>query len=163
MHNFLKTIVKAEPLFTSLPPYYRLIIGERHSSAKYWAFAKVRLPAANTELSIHLVIAMALQLRPARTEGASHFEPDALFEAWGKDRKSLPDNDDLKSSIISTFNLPHNDGYVYHATASVTLSQVQEAIDHGSEAGLHAWYLDDEGKPVRYPCRYRRCLNGLTI
>lgn len=84
-------------------------------------------------------------------EGSSRFEPDTLFEAWSKDHKHLPENDDFKSSIITTFNLPHNDSYVYHATASVTLSQVQEAINHGGKAGLHAWYLDDEGRPVRNP------------
>ena len=83
-----------------------------------------------------------------RTQGGVHFESDALFEAWGKYPKSLPESDDLKSSIISTFNLPQSDSYIYHAIASVTLSQVQEAINHGGKAGLHAWYLDDEGKPV---------------
>ena len=92
---------------------------------------------------------MTLQQGRARTKGSSHFDPDALFEAWNTTQNSLPENDDLKSSIISTFNLPHNDSYVYHATASVTLSQAQEAIKHGNKAGLHAWYLDDEGKPVR--------------
>ncbi len=106
---------------------------------------------------------MTLQHGRARTKGSSYFEPDALFETWIKDQKSLPENDDLKSSIISTFNLPQNDSYVYYATASVTLSQVQEAINHGSKAGLHAWYLDDEGRPVRDYLRYRDCLKGLTI
>lgn len=90
------------------------------------------------------------------TKGASQFEPDALFDAWSKGQKSLPENDDLKSSIISTFNLPHNDSYVYHATASVTLSQVQEAINHGGQAGLHAWYPDEEGNPMS------SCLNIAT-
>ena len=75
----------------------------------------------------------------------------------------MPENDDFKSSIISIFELPDNDSYVYHATASVTLSQVQAAIDYGGKAGLHAWYLDDEGKSVRKSCRYCSCLNGLTI
>ena len=93
--------------------------------------------------------AMTNQHGRARTQGASHFEPDALFEAWGKDKKCMPQDDDLRSSIISVFNLPHNDSHVYHAVASVTLSQVQEAIKHGGQAGLHTWYLDDEGKAVR--------------
>lgn len=106
---------------------------------------------------------MTLQQGRARTKGSSNFESDALFEAWSKDERNLPENDDLKSSIISTFNLPHNDSYVYHATASVTLSQVQEAINHGSKDGLHAWYLDDEGKAVRYSHRYCECLKGSMI
>ena len=106
---------------------------------------------------------MTNQQGRARTKGASHFEPDALFETWSKDRKGMPENDDLRSSIISLFNLPHNDSYVYHAIASVTLSQVQEAVNYGGKVGLHTWYLDDEGKPVRKSCRYCYCLNGLTI
>ena len=84
----------------------------------------------------------------ARTKGSFQFEPDALFESWTQSQKILPENNDFKSSIISTFNLPQNDSYVYHATASVTLSQVQAAIDHGGKSGLHAWYLDEEGAPV---------------
>ncbi len=96
---------------------------------------------------------MTLQGR-ARTKGSRLFEPDTLFEAWSKGQRSLPENDDFKSSMISTFNLPYNDTYIYHAIASVTLTQVQEAINHGGKAGLHAWYLDDEGRPVRNSSRY---------
>ena len=96
------------------------------------------------------------------TDEDSALQPDNLFDTWSKDRKSLPENDDFKSSIISTFKLPYNDSYVYRATASVTLSQVQQAINHGGKAGLHAWYLDDEGKPVRTSSRYICSLNGLT-
>lgn len=94
---------------------------------------------------------MTLQQGLARTEEASHFEPDILFESWNKGQSYLPKDEDLRSSIISTFNLPHNDSYVYHATASVTLLQAQQAINHGEKAGLHAWYLDSEGKPVSFP------------
>ena len=78
----------------------------------------------------------------------SHIDPDTLFEKWASSGKTLPIDNDLRSSIISTFSLSQNDSYVYHAMASVTLFQVQKAIDHGGESGLHAWYLDDEGKPV---------------
>lgn len=86
----------------------------------------------------------------AYTEGSSQFEPDSLFAAWEFGQKTLPNDNDLRSSIISTFNLPPNDDYIYHATASVTLSQVQTAINHGGDSGLHAWYLDDEGNPVNH-------------
>ena len=79
---------------------------------------------------------------------SSHFDPDALFEKWSRDEKTLPESSDFRSSIISTFSLPQNDSYVYHAMASVTLSQVQTAIDHGGDSGLHAWYLDDTGESV---------------
>lgn len=77
------------------------------------------------------------------------FSPDDLFDQWANREKPLPENNDLRSSIIRTFQLPRDDGYVYHAIASVNLSQVQSAIEHGSEAGFHAWYKDKEGKVVR--------------
>lgn len=106
---------------------------------------------------------MTNQRGRAGTGGSSHFEPDLFFETWNKGLKSVPDNDSFRSCIISMFELPHNDSYVYHATASVTLSQVQEAIKYGGKAGLHAWYLDDQGKSVRKSRRYCSRLNGLTI
>lgn len=85
------------------------------------------------------------------TIGALYFNPDALFNSWGSKQQTLPQENDLASSIKTTFNLPYNDTYVYHAIASVTLSQVQEAIDYGAAQGLHGWYFDEEGKPVRLP------------
>ena len=83
-----------------------------------------------------------------RTTGAAHFDPDELFNRWAKESSLLPQDDDLRSSIISTFNLSQNDSFVYHAIASVTLAQVQDAINHGGEKGLHAWYRDEEGTSV---------------
>ena len=83
-----------------------------------------------------------------RTTGAAGFDPDALFGAWRDDQKSLPVNDDLRSSLLKTFKLPQKDDYVYHATASVTLAQVQQAIEYGGKNGLHAWYLDENALPV---------------
>ena len=93
---------------------------------------------------------MASQHTHVHTEGSSQFDPDGLFNAWERDQKALPEDNDLRSSIISTFHLPPSDDYVYHATASVTLAQVQAAIKHGRGSGLHEWYLDGEGKPVRH-------------
>ena len=83
-----------------------------------------------------------------RTVGSSHFDPDILFQGWQERPHTLHQDDDLESSVTSTFNLDTNDNYVYHAIASVTLAQVQSAINHGSASGLHAWYLDEHGKPV---------------
>lgn len=83
-----------------------------------------------------------------RTTGASHFDPDALFDAWLEGSKSLPVSDNFRSSIVTTFNLSQKDHYVYHAIASVMLGQVQQAIEHGGKDGLHAWYLDENGQPV---------------
>ena len=85
--------------------------------------------------------------RTARTIGAADWNPDAFFEAWEK-LKPFPKDGDLQTSITTAFNLSTRDRYVYHAVASVTLSQVQEAINNGGANGLHAWYLDNEGKPV---------------
>ncbi|KAL8638562.1 MAG: hypothetical protein Q9228_004290, partial [Teloschistes exilis] len=84
----------------------------------------------------------------AQTTGSSDFDPDAFFEKWAKNGNALlPQNNDLRSSIISAFNLAQSDNYVYHAIASVTLAQVQEAIDHGAENGMHAWYPKEAGEP----------------
>ncbi|MCJ1457744.1 hypothetical protein MMC28_008113 [Mycoblastus sanguinarius] len=94
---------------------------------------------------------MASQFGRGWTEGSYLFNPDALFESWGSGQRTLPEDNDLRSSVISTFKLPHNDSYVYHATASVTLAQVQAAINHGGESGLHAWYLDSDGTRLAPP------------
>lgn len=80
------------------------------------------------------------------TEGSSSFDSDAFFSAWNEE--CLPQNNDLRTCIIKSFNLPANDAYVYHAMGSATLAQVQKAIQFGGQGGLHAWYRDDEGKEV---------------
>ena len=87
--------------------------------------------------------------RKARTTGSAKWEPDVFFESWASSNSS-PQDDDLRTSIISAFNLSNRDSYVYHAIASVTLSEVQEAIKNGNGNGLHAWYLDAEGKAVQF-------------
>lgn len=86
--------------------------------------------------------------RQARTIGSVGFIPDNFFQTWTSS-KTITSGLDLRSSIIDAFNLSNNDHYVYHAIASVTLSQVQEAIDHGAKHGLHAWYIGDDGEPVK--------------
>lgn len=82
-------------------------------------------------------------------EGSASFEPDAFFEAWPTSAGIEKDN--LESLIKSQFGLKQNDSYVYHAVASVTLTQVQRVIGHGGQQGLHAWYRDTEAKPVDPP------------
>ena len=91
---------------------------------------------------------MNIQISGPHTTGAPDFDPDVLFQAWREGKKSLPLKDDLRSSILTTFSLPQHDNYVYHAMASVTLAQVQKAIEHGGNNGLHAWYLDANAQPV---------------
>lgn len=83
----------------------------------------------------------------AQTIGSAQFEPGIFFDSWAKDPGSLlPLDNDLRTSITTAFNLPESDNYVYHAVASVTLKQVQEAIEHGGQNGFHAWYTDGSGK-----------------
>ena len=86
--------------------------------------------------------------RQARTIGSVEFIPDKFFQTWTSS-KTITSGLDLKTSIIDAFSLSNNDQYVYHAIASVTLSQVQEAIGHGAKHGLHAWYIGDDGEAVK--------------
>ncbi|KAL8822833.1 MAG: hypothetical protein Q9191_006440 [Dirinaria sp. TL-2023a] len=88
--------------------------------------------------------------RQARTIGSVEFVPDQFFQEWTPS-KPITNHLDLRSSVIDAFNLSKNDQYVYHAIASVTLSQVQEAIDHGGKHGLHAWYIGDDGELLPPP------------
>jgi len=83
-------------------------------------------------------------------EGTTAFSPDELFTAWAKGDLSAPTNNsnDLAGAISKAFGLKQADAYVYHATASVTLAQVQRIVEHGGQNNLHAWYKDGEGKVV---------------
>lgn len=83
------------------------------------------------------------------TVASSDFSSDAFFERWALKEIGPPVGSDLESSIREAFAIKTNDSYVYHATASVTLSQVQQAIGHGGQHRLHAWYIDEDGKQVR--------------
>lgn len=55
---------------------------------------------------------------------------------------------DLRSAITSGFGLPSDDSYVYHAIASVTLAQVEDAVKASTSNGLCDWYQDVEGHQV---------------
>jgi hypothetical protein len=52
----------------------------------------------------------------------------------------------LRLAITSAFSLPTTDTWTYHATAAVTLPQVQSAIEAGDVNGLHSWYVNSDGK-----------------
>jgi hypothetical protein len=84
--------------------------------------------------------------KPFHTDGSSYFNPDEFFYHWNP--SLAPQNNDLRSAINKAFNLQPTDDYIYHATASVTLAQVQVAIDSGDRNGLHAWYRNDNGEQV---------------
>ena len=93
------------------------------------------------------------QSPPVSTVGSKRFRPDELFtdsETLKSVRSHLNQND-FRSAIITAFQLPPDDDYTYHATASVTLTQVQNAIKAGPSHGLHDWYLDSSGTPNGYP------------
>ena len=88
--------------------------------------------------------------KPPYTIDAPKFDPDNFIDQWSKSELGAPKDDDhdLETAIRRAFSLPTKDSYVYHATASVTLAQVQKVIAAGSQHGLHAWYRDDEWKEV---------------
>src|SRR4051794_12072786 len=86
------------------------------------------------------------------TAGSKSFDPQQLLQ---DEEKLKTANDflgmgDLQSAIIIYFSLPENDSYVYHAVASVTLAQAQQAILQGDKHGLHDWYQDGDGRPVSH-------------
>lgn len=88
---------------------------------------------------------------PARTVKSASFDPAQFFDAWsGRSLDLLPQDDDLRGSITKAFGLKDSDDYVYHAISSVTLAQVQHAVNCGAgQSGmLHAWYRDSDGKQV---------------
>lgn len=60
-------------------------------------------------------------------------------------------NDDLLGASRMLFKLPNDDDYIYHATASVSLAQVQHIVQLGGINGLHNWYKSTDGTPVSLP------------
>lgn len=87
----------------------------------------------------------------ASSVASSTFQPDDFFERWSKGEIGAPKGaGDFRRAIIQCFDLGPDDQYVYHAIASVTLEQIQTAVNHGGKFRLHAWYQDANGKEV-YP------------
>lgn len=89
-----------------------------------------------------------VRARP-HTVGSPSFDPDEFFEKW--DEALVPHNNRLQACIKQAFKLKPNDDYVYHAIASVTLEQVQVAINYGGANGMHAWYRDEKSEQVCPP------------
>jgi hypothetical protein len=84
------------------------------------------------------------------TIASKTFDPQTLFQDEAK-LKAANDHlqkNDLRSAVTALFALAGNDSYVYHAVASVSLAQVQQAVLQGDHHGLHDWYKDEDGKPV---------------
>lgn len=90
---------------------------------------------------------------PAFTVGSKAFQPSHLFEdnTLLDSVHSHLNKNDFRSAIVTAFGLQDNDDYIYHATASVTLAQVQVAINAGAAHGLHDWYLDESSRPCGHP------------
>lgn len=89
------------------------------------------------------------------TSGSPSFNPDTVY-AEDLNSPSSTVQQCLKvhglwPAISYLFALPEDDAYVYHATASVTLEQVQKAILAGNAQGLHDWYLDSDGEAIGHP------------
>lgn len=99
----------------------------------------------------HYLTSMVLPRPQARTIKSAAFDPAQFLDTWPeRSSELLPQNADLRTSIIKAFGLKDSDDYVYHAIASVTLAQVQHAVSRGAgENGmLHGWYRDSKGKQV---------------
>ncbi|KAF3911878.1 hypothetical protein AA313_de0209888 [Arthrobotrys entomopaga] len=83
---------------------------------------------------------------------SSGLTPEDFFAAWTEEKQKDPvPNDDFRTAIIQGFGLSRNDIYVYHAVASVNLTQVQNAIAQGGKQGLHAWYRDEKDEVIEPP------------
>jgi len=68
--------------------------------------------------------------------------------------RALENDNDLDTAIRTWFHIPKDDGYVYHAIASITLAQMQAMIRLGGKNGLHNWYegcRDEKGEKVCNP------------
>ncbi|KAK6544052.1 hypothetical protein TWF694_000765 [Orbilia ellipsospora] len=77
---------------------------------------------------------------------------DIFFTAWTEEKQKDPvPNNDFRTAIIQAFGLGQDDVYVYHAIASATLKQVQNAIAQGGNQGLHAWYRDEKEELLEPP------------
>ncbi|KAM7209652.1 hypothetical protein V8F20_000055 [Naviculisporaceae sp. PSN 640] len=97
--------------------------------------------------------------QPRYCVGGPTFRPSQSLE--DRDRhdaviRALHERNDLEMAIKTWFSIDEGDGdeYVYHASVSVKLSQVQRIIEKGGAEGLHAWYWaekDGERQPLPPP------------
>ncbi|KAM3504948.1 hypothetical protein MY11210_008163 [Beauveria gryllotalpidicola] len=81
--------------------------------------------------------------------GSAGFEPSLVSgdDALHVEIAELLADNDLVGASRVLFKLPNNDDYVYHATASVSLVQVQHIVRLGGVNGLHNWYRMIDGTP----------------
>ncbi|KAJ6779369.1 hypothetical protein PWT90_07932 [Aphanocladium album] len=101
--------------------------------------------------------------------GSTGFEPSTVATdgALQQQVEELLKRDDLLGASRILFKLPINDDYIYHATASVSLEEVQHIVQLGGVNGLHNWYKTSDGAPVSHlngkPARRRGVCHLLTV
>lgn len=81
------------------------------------------------------------------------FRPRQVIEDTALQQQALEllSRNDLSGASRVLLGLPEHDDYVYHATASVRLAEVQQVVDRGGVNGLHTWYRAEDGSPVSAP------------
>ena len=102
---------------------------------------------------------------PARCVGSPSFSPDEIIANQDKHQKArehLAQNN-LYEASRALLGFPAQDSYVYHATASVKLAEVQKVVNFGGVNGLHAWYRNEDGTPVSCTAsEHQVCLGATT-
>ncbi|KAK3363398.1 hypothetical protein B0T25DRAFT_596620 [Lasiosphaeria hispida] len=88
--------------------------------------------------------------------GSPTFDPETAIRNDATHEAALRalEDDDFETAIQTWFRIPDGDDYVYHAIASVTLAQVQRAVNLGGQKGLHGWYdwyRDERGEALPPP------------
>lgn len=81
--------------------------------------------------------------------GSKTFRPGEIDPALQQTILKLLFQNNLFHATCALFDIPEDDTYIYHATASVQLRQVQHVVSLGGSNGLHAWYRSEDGSVVR--------------
>lgn len=80
----------------------------------------------------------------------ANFDPDALMSTWTDEKYNpLHNGKTFEECIRDAFNIPKPDNYVYRAQGETTLAITQRAIGGKRAHGMHNWYHDEAGQPVR--------------
>jgi hypothetical protein len=94
---------------------------------------------------------MSRSLSIARSKGKPAVISEETIDDLERQRQALDflGKDDLYNASRVLFDLPAEDDYTYHAMTSVKLAEVQRVVQLGGVNGLHSWYRQDDGSPVR--------------
>lgn len=104
------------------------------------------------ETYYHDISKMAPVIEKQYCVGSTEFNPLAVCrdELLRDHVGELLQKNDLYQACRLLFKLPDNDDYVYHATASVRLAEVQHIVQLGAVNGLHTWYQTEDGSQVSH-------------